>query len=64
MNHMQKYGFKDFKLCDTHIHLVFPETLESTEKAFREKIRDSSKTVVHVSNMHDCLFSYSSYSDA
>jgi len=37
MNHMQKYGFKDFKLCDTHIHLVFPETLESTEKAFREK---------------------------
>lgn len=38
MNNVQKNNFGDFKICDTHIHLVFPETIESTEKTFREII--------------------------
>ena len=38
MNNPQKNGFKDFKVCDTHIHIVFPETVDSSEKILSEII--------------------------
>lgn len=36
MNNPQKNNFKDFKICDTHIHPAYPETLDSTEKILSE----------------------------
>ena len=36
MNNVEKNGFKNLPLCDTHFHLVFPETIDDTEKTFRE----------------------------
>ncbi len=36
MNNPQKNNFKNLKICDTHIHLIYPETINSTEKIFRE----------------------------
>ena len=38
MNNPQKNGFKDFKVCDTHIHIVYPETVDSSEKILSEII--------------------------
>lgn len=36
MTHAKINNFRNFKLCDTHIHMVLPETLDSTEKTLRE----------------------------
>lgn len=36
MNNVQKNNFKDFKICDSHMHLAYPETVDATEKTFRE----------------------------
>ena len=38
MNNPQKNGFKDFKICDTHIHIIYPETNDSSEKILSEII--------------------------
>lgn len=32
-------NFKKFDVCDTHIHIVFPETVERTEEILREIIK-------------------------
>ena len=36
MKNVEKHGFKNLPLCDTHFHLVYPETLDSTEQTYRE----------------------------
>ena len=36
MNNPRKNTFKDFKICDTHIHIVYPEKIDSTENILSE----------------------------
>lgn len=39
MNNVEKNGFRELKLCDSHIHLITPDPLERTTNTFREIIK-------------------------
>ena len=39
MNNVEKNGFRELKICDSHIHLITPDPLERTTNTFREIIK-------------------------
>ena len=36
MKNVQRNNYRSLPLCDTHFHLIYPETVESTINIFRE----------------------------